>query len=541
MQELPSNMIKPQNKPKDPQTNRSPNTNSVSEEDTTQTNTQQNLLLLQNCSTKNSQLQQQKEQNLQKTIIQPIQKVNLNSQQQQVQEKKNEGSISPQKKVQIIEQGDKQIIKPSPGAFKPVSKKEEKKEKNQQCDQTPPSLTRFDDNFLQANYSQQNLQKIFEPKNMEVESQFNFSTLNQQFQMMMQIKLLESMNQIGSSQQPHQQQLQQQLLQQQMGQQEGQQMNVQMLYNLLGQQQPLMQNIQNQQEGQNMQNNQEIYETKISQIQEKLKSDVKIQKLPEYINPDKPFIIIHKKIKKQKTRTSLASLTQINSQANLNMNNNSISLQNISQEQPNLIQNSQNNIQNTEEKQKKQLEDANQKISNQIQQNQQNNVENEVNKFINEEENENNGYQNSISNNNSNNNSLSEKLRDQQKKEREETKNILRNTGNAIKNFHKENECREIIFKLLEGNEILFEEYYNNFLPQKLEKFEDFQEIWHVEEQNDKTFKLKKAFRNICWTFMEAYFFYYFFHKSRCQKESLRALVKFRHRFMEGLVDPEFH
>lgn len=68
-------------------------------------------------------------------------------------------------------------------------------------------------------------------------------------------------------------------------------------------------------------------------------------------------------------------------------------------------------------------------------------------------------------NSNSKQNLSMERSKEQQKKDREETKNILRNTGNAIKNFHKDMECREIVEKLLDGETELVNRYYGDFLP----------------------------------------------------------------------------
>ncbi|CAD8149159.1 unnamed protein product [Paramecium octaurelia] len=127
---------------------------------------------------------------------------------------------------------------------------------------------------------------------------------------------------------------------------------------------------------------------------------------------------------------------------------------------------------------------------------------------------------------------LVEKAKEENQK-KEDTKNLLRNFGNALNRFILNNEqaCKIIKQYIPESSVPHFKKWVTN---QKLENFEQFKRIWTVDDD-----VYKKIFSELSFEFYSKYAYSYVMHSQMRSESTKLTHLKYITRFLEGIVSPE--
>ncbi|CAD8176317.1 unnamed protein product [Paramecium octaurelia] len=127
---------------------------------------------------------------------------------------------------------------------------------------------------------------------------------------------------------------------------------------------------------------------------------------------------------------------------------------------------------------------------------------------------------------------LVEKAKEENQK-KEDTKNLLRNFGNALNRFilHNEQALKIITQYIPESNVSHFKKWVTN---QKLENFEQFKRIWTVDGD-----VYKKIFSELSFEFYSKHAYSYVMHSQMRSESTKLTHLKYITRFLEGIVCPE--
>lgn len=71
----------------------------------------------------------------------------------------------------------------------------------------------------------------------------------------------------------------------------------------------------------------------------------------------------------------------------------------------------------------------------------------------------------------------------------------------------------------------------------KLENFEQFKNVWHV-QKDEPNEEYKKLFREICFDFYENHASVYVLGSQMRSEDTRKTHIKYICRFLEGIVDP---
>ncbi|KAL4468551.1 hypothetical protein ABPG74_005054 [Tetrahymena malaccensis] len=124
------------------------------------------------------------------------------------------------------------------------------------------------------------------------------------------------------------------------------------------------------------------------------------------------------------------------------------------------------------------------------------------------------------------------------KKVKEDTKNLLRNYGNAQSRFILNNMySKRMMEKFFDNNQDKIEDFKKWVQQQKLENFEQFKNIWHV-SKGEQYQEYKVLFREICFDFYENHASVYVLGSQMRSEDTRKTHIKYICRFLEGIVDP---